>query len=258
MVADHMGESGATRRLRDLHLSTVATGTHAYRRDLAVAVVAEIVLLVLLWAYLGLGVAGWVAGVAFTIFGGLALAAAFRRSGMGARGPADRVTLTRLTLIGGITAIAADRMGETAPAVMVTLATVALILDGVDGKVARRTGTASEFGARFDIEADSILVLVLSIFVVPSLGAWVLAIGLMRYAYVVASRWQPWLRSPLRPLYLRKVVAVIQGVVLVVVSAELLPRPVEQAVVALALFLLICSFGESVWWQWRHGRDRAT
>ncbi|MEQ4205546.1 CDP-alcohol phosphatidyltransferase family protein [Actinopolymorpha sp. B17G11] len=240
-----------------MRVGSVASGTHAYRRDLVTAAVAEAVLLTLLWAYLGLGLAGWVAGIAFTVFGGLVLGAAFRRSGTWSLSPADRVTLTRLTLIGGITAIAADRIGGSAPAVMVALATVALILDGVDGRVARRTGTASEFGARFDIEADSFLVLVLSIFVAPSLGAWVLAIGCMRYAYVAASWRQPWLRTPLRPLYARKVVAVIQGVVLVVVSADLLPRSVEFAVVALALFLLICSFGESVWWQWRHGRNLA-
>ena len=39
----------------------------------------------------------------------------------------------------------------------------ALALDGVDGQVARRTGTASELGARFDMEVDAFLILVLSV-----------------------------------------------------------------------------------------------
>ena len=42
------------------------------------------------------------------------------------------------------------------------LASVALILDGVDGKVARRTRNASAFGARFDMEVDAFLILVFS------------------------------------------------------------------------------------------------
>ena len=72
-------------------------------------------------------------------------------------------------------------------ALLVRLAAVALALDAVDGWVARRTGTVSELGARFDMEADAFLILVLSGFVADSLGGWVLAIGLMRYAFVAAG-----------------------------------------------------------------------
>ncbi|GAA4940924.1 hypothetical protein GCM10023238_03240 [Streptomyces heliomycini] len=45
------------------------------------------------------------------------------------------------------------------------LTAVALILDGVDGKVARRTGTSTPLGARFDMEVDAFLILVLSVYV---------------------------------------------------------------------------------------------
>ena len=51
---------------------------------------------------------------------------------------------------------------------------VALALDGVDGQVARRTGTVSALGARFDMEVDAFLVLVLSVHVavlVDAVGA---------------------------------------------------------------------------------------
>ncbi len=41
------------------------------------------------------------------------------------------------------------------------LAVPALILDGVDGWVARRTGTANDAGARLDMEVDAALILVL-------------------------------------------------------------------------------------------------
>ena len=46
-----------------------------------------------------------------------------------------------------------------------SLAVVALALDAVDGRVARRTGTVSPFGARLDGEADAFLMLVLSVHV---------------------------------------------------------------------------------------------
>ena len=44
----------------------------------------------------------------------------------------------------------------------------------MNGKVARRTGTVSGLGARFNMEVDSILVLMLSLYVAPSVGVWVL------------------------------------------------------------------------------------
>ena len=55
--------------------------------------------------------------------------------------------------------------------------TVALLLDWVDGQVARRTHTESAFGARFDMEVDAFLILVLSVYVASTTGWWVLIIG---------------------------------------------------------------------------------
>ena len=115
---------------------------------------------------------------------------------------------------------------------LVAIAIVALVLDAVDGQVARRTGTSSGLGARFDMEVDAFLILVLSVYVARSMGAWVLAIGAMRYAFVVASWALRWMRGPLPPRYWRKVVAATQGVVLVVVAADVLPAPLTVAALA--------------------------
>ena len=59
----------------------------------------------------------------------------------------------------------------------------------MDGWLARRCGVASHFGARFDLEVDSLLILILAVLVWQSgrVGAWVLAIGLARYAFVLAG-----------------------------------------------------------------------
>src|SRR5204863_9226226 len=127
-------------------------------------------------------------------------------------------------------------------------------LDAVDGWVARRTRT-TEFGAHFDAETDAFLILVLSVYVSRSAGAWVLAIGAARYAFLAAQGPLPWMRAPLPPRYWRKVVAAVQGIVLTVAAAEVLPPALMNAALVVALALLAESFGRDVWWLRRH-RDR--
>ena len=175
------------------------------------------------------------------------------RTAVATLGPADRVTLVRAGLTAGVAALVADAFLAPAHlAALVTLSVLALGLDGVDGWVARRTGTASAFGARFDLEVDAFLILVLSVHVARSAGPWVLAIGLARYAFVAAGRALPWLRRPAPPRYWCKVVAVIQGVVLVVVTAEVLPEFLAIAALGVALALLVESFGREIAWLWQH------
>jgi phosphatidylglycerophosphate synthase len=139
----------------------------------------------------------------------------------------------------------------------VGLAAVALILDGVDGKVARRTGTSTALGARFDMEVDAFLILVLSVYVSMSMGPWVLLIGGMRYAFVAAARVWPWLNAALPPSTARKTVAAMQGVFLLLAASDYLPYAASFAVAAGALAALVWSFGRDVLWLWRTSRVRA-
>jgi hypothetical protein len=105
-------------------------------------------------------------------------------------------------------------------------------------------------GAWFDQEVDAFLLLVLSLFVARSLGSWVIAIGAMRYAFLVAGWVAPWLRRPLPFRYWRKVVTATQGIVLVVASANVVPASVAAIAVAGALLMLAESFGRDVAWLW--------
>jgi hypothetical protein len=107
-------------------------------------------------------------------------------------------------------------------------------------------------GAQFDGEVDAFLILVLSVYFARSAGPWVLAIGAARYLFLAAGWPLAWMRAPLPPRYWRKVVAAIQGVVLAVAAADVLPLPMTQAVLLLALLLLAESFGRDVWWLWRN------
>jgi phosphatidylglycerophosphate synthase len=212
---------------------------------------AQFVVLATLAVGVGLGTAGWLAGTVYALGTWILLSRALRRPGVRGWGPANTVTLARLTLAGGVTALVADSIGGQAPlSVLAPLAAVALLLDAVDGQVARRTGSTSRLGARFDMEADSVLVLVLSVFVAMSLGWWVVAIGAFRYVFVALSWALPWLRAPLPPRLSRKVVAALQGIVLVVASAGVLPDPQAIVCVGLALALLIWSFGSDIGWLW--------
>jgi len=213
----------------------------------------QFALLGMLAVGVGLDAAGWAVGVVYAVGTWVLLGRALRRSGTTFLGPANQVTLARATLVGGVAALAADSLtGHAVPAaVFVTLAAVALALDAVDGQVARRTNSTSALGARFDMEVDAILILVLSAVVAQSLGPWVLAIGVFRYAFVVASWVLPWLRAALPHRVSRKTVAAIQGVVLAVASSGLLPTPMTMAVVGTALALLIWSFTRDVAWLWR-------
>jgi phosphatidylglycerophosphate synthase len=167
--------------------------------------------------------------------------------------PADRVTLVRATIVGGVAALTADSfVRPVSVAIVVTLAVIALALDAVDGWVARHTRTASPFGARFDMEVDAFLILVLSVDVARSVGSWVLAIGVARYVFGGAGWLLRWLREPMPSSYWGKTVAAIQGIVLTTAAAGVLPTPAIETMLAIALALLAESFAHQVWWLARH------
>jgi len=170
--------------------------------------------------------------------------------GMGA---ANRVTLVRLTLVLPVTALVLHPQaaaGSEGRWWIIVASTIALILDGVDGRIARRTDTTSAFGARFDMELDAFLMLALALLVWVSgrVGAWVLLIGAMRYAFVAASWLLPALRAELPESRRRKVVCVVQGAALLVSLGPIIAPPLAVFAAALALITLVYSFGVDVVW----------
>ncbi len=122
--------------------------------------------------------------------------------------------------------------------------TVALLLDAADGWAARRTGQATRFGARFDMEVDALLLLALSLLALQlgQAGPWVLLIGLARYLFLLARGLWPRLRAELAPSRRRKAVCVAQGVVLVACLTPLLQPPLTSAALGLCLLALVISF----------------
>lgn len=171
-------------------------------------------------------------------------------------GPADRITLVRTFLTGGVAALALVSLPGAEPVcawATLMLAVPAIVLDGADGYVARRTGTASGDGARFDTEADALLALSLSLSAGVVVGWWVLLIGLMRYAFVGAARFRPSLRRPLPASALRRGIGVLQPIALCVVLLPVITPSVASAVAGLSLALLVFSFSRDIVRQERAG-----
>jgi hypothetical protein len=103
------------------------------------------------------------------------------------------------------------------------------------------------------MEVDAFLLLVLSAYVAQTLGAWVLAIGLMRYVFVAVGWFVPWFRMTLPPRYWRKVVTAVQGIALAIAASGLLPG-IDIVLVVVALGMLVESFGRDVIWLARSRR----
>jgi phosphatidylglycerophosphate synthase len=235
---------------------TLSTATAPSRGPMA-GLAAQGVLLLALDLTAGLTAAGWAAGVAYALGLWMALTAGLQAVGMRTLGPANRVTLARASLVAGVTALVVTSIGRPVPtAVLVALVGVALALDGVDGRVARLTGSTSALGARFDMEVDAFLILVLSVFVAGLFGWWTVAIGAFRYVFLAASQWLPWLAVPLPQRLSRKAVAAVQGIVLVVATTQLLPAPLAYLAVLAALASLTWSFGRDIAWLWQVERTR--
>ncbi|WP_235890829.1 CDP-alcohol phosphatidyltransferase family protein [Martelella alba] len=148
---------------------------------------------------------------------------------------------------------------KTLPTILaVIFATLAL--DGLDGWLARHFHQASAFGARFDMEIDALMILVLSAaaLLLGKAGFWVLLIGLMRYIFVIAQWIAPFMRRPLPPSFARKLICVIQiGALCIILLPAVMP-PVSALIAGLALAALAFSFLRDTAYLLRHRNDAGT
>jgi phosphatidylglycerophosphate synthase len=188
--------------------------------------------------------------------GGMLLAIGGLRGGhpFACFGAANQITTFRGVLAVLVAGLVAE---PSLPALAATAAAAALVvtlLDGIDGWLARRTHMSSEFGARFDMEVDAFLILVLAILAWRhgKAGSWILLAGLLRYLFIVAGRFWAWMSRPLRPSLRRQTICVVQIVGLIVALVPSVPPPASTAVAALALTALCYSFLVDTMWLWRN------
>lgn len=152
-----------------------------------------------------------------------------------------------LTLPGGL----ADAPQLAWP--LVGMVAFGLALDGVDGWLARRSGLASPFGARFDMEVDAFLAAVLCLVALQAgkSGLWLLPLGFLRYAWVVAGLWLPWLSGALPERAGRKTACVVQIAVLIALIAPPVTPPLSIWLAGAAMAALGLSFAVDALWLWR-------
>jgi phosphatidylglycerophosphate synthase len=156
-------------------------------------------------------------------------------------GAANMTTTIRALLVAALAGLIGEANGHAFATTAAALATIATMLDGVDGWLARRADMASAFGARFDMEIDALLIQTLAILVWQhgKAGAWVLASGLIRYVFVAAGRVWPWLRGSLAPTLRGRAICVVQLTALI---AAILPRvqPPSSAWIAGTGLAVLC------------------
>jgi phosphatidylglycerophosphate synthase len=228
-------------------------------RDCQLAVLASLALCAAVVTRAGAGPAAAAGGALGIALVTVAAAHVARRPSR-AYGPADRVTLVRGVLASACAALAVPVLAGELPARpwwLLALAVPTLLLDAVDGRVARRTGTSSPEGGKLDGEMDAAVLLVLSVAAVRPLGWWVLGIGLMRYAFAVVGWVRPGWQARLPFKQSRRVVAGLQGGALALGLSPVVPVPLGQLLVGAALALLTWSFGQDVVWLERRTRALA-
>jgi phosphatidylglycerophosphate synthase len=168
-------------------------------------------------------------------------------------GAANQITTVRALLVSLVAGVVGEPRTVGVAAAATAVAVAATMLDGVDGWLARRHRTASDFGARFDMEIDALLILALSLLAwrFGKAGAWVVLSGALRYAFVAAGFVWSWMRAPLPPSLRRKAVCVMQIAGLTAAVAPIVAPQASAIVAALCLAALAWSFLVDTLWLWR-------
>ena len=109
------------------------------------------------------------------------------RSGKKKKGLGYANTLSYLRAAGSLALIASPHLESH---ILIGGVLVLLLLDGLDGWIARRFGESSPEGALLDQEADALLMLCLCLLLSKHdpLGAWIMAPGLFRPLFVLTDR----------------------------------------------------------------------
>jgi phosphatidylglycerophosphate synthase len=168
-------------------------------------------------------------------------------------GSANQITTVRALLVALLVCLIGEPHVPALAASAAAASVVVTLLDGVDGWLARRHRIASDFGARFDMEIDALLILALSVLAwqFGKAGAWVVISGALRYLFVGAGAIWPWLHTPLPPSRRRQTICVVQIVALTLAVVPVVPPAVSASLAAVALAALLYSFLVDTLWLWQ-------
>jgi phosphatidylglycerophosphate synthase len=181
-------------------------------------------------------------------------------------GLANWITIARLgvaCLLFGLVAdisLSGRALGFPAAWTVTALAFAGIVLDGIDGWIARRNRFESPFGTRLDMEVDAFLILVLSVLAwqLGKAGPWVVLLGAMRYLFWMAGLVLPRFAVPLPASFRRKAACVVTGIILTVLTAPVVVAPLSTWLAAGALSVLGYSFLVDSFWLVRRTASAAS
>ncbi|MGO1117723.1 CDP-alcohol phosphatidyltransferase family protein [Rhodovibrionaceae bacterium A322] len=130
------------------------------------------------------------------------------------------------------------------------LAAAFLLLDGLDGWLARHLRAETEYGARFDNEVDGLFVMAVSLLLLAqgSVAGWLVVAGAARYGFLLAGRLYPALAVHLPERKKHKTVFVVFSILLIWGLWPGWTAWVGQAVSLSALIYLLGSFALDLRW----------
>jgi phosphatidylglycerophosphate synthase len=126
-----------------------------------------------------------------------------------------------------------------------------VVLDVLDGHVARTLGEASPFGAAFDREVDAFFVLVayLHFHLDGWLGVWVLMAGILPYAYRLLASVAS---TPIAAGHKERIAAPLAGLNFLMLLAAVAVPAYSSPILGLSVAVICVSFGTSFWSLYRH------
>lgn len=153
-------------------------------------------------------------------------------------GPANAITLARgflLALLGGFV-LAPPRAGVES-VIPAALYGANLLLDMIDGPVARATGTATVLGEVLEHELDSVGVVAAAALVVYSgvVGIWFLSVGVVRYVFLLALALRRSRGKPCHPIVYGRYGRLSAALLMGFLALALWPGAPHGLVAALAL-----------------------
>jgi phosphatidylglycerophosphate synthase len=165
-------------------------------------------------------------------------------------GAANWITTIRAALTALIWGLVVAPGSTDTAWVATLLALTSVVLDGFDGRLARRSRMMSPFGARYDMEVDGALIMVLAVLTWQHgrACAWILLAGLLRCFFLAAGALWPWMRRPLPSSRRRQTTCIIQIAGLLVALVPVVPPTVAVAAAGIGLAVLCGSFLTDVVW----------
>ncbi len=169
-------------------------------------------------------------------------------------GLANAVTLVRAGLAAALAAPLFQPIPVDPSWPLLTIALLLVTLDGLDGWIARRRGEVTAFGARFDMEADTLLLAVLALLVLVSgrAGVWLLLAPAFRPLFLLGGRIWPSLTAPLPPSMRRKFCCVAPLLMLAIALAPSTGQTTAALLALSAVLMLGGSFAVDLRWLVSH------